>query len=123
MATTTDRCFPFTTAEWSALKRCAATMRRWDEDCCNGVIQYDDNDSNPRRYSVDRWNSFTIPGPVVADKSKAAIEKAGKIAAKHGLSVYHQSVPRGCALYVFSAADLRGRKIDECYSMMAKPVL
>jgi hypothetical protein len=48
---------------------------------------------------------------------------ARKIAAKHGMSVYHQGDPRGCALYVYSAADLKGRKIDECYSTVARAVV
>lgn len=113
--------YPFTAAEWTALKSCQRTLHSWAEKECNGDIQYD-NDGNPRRYYNDRCGSPTVPGPVVPDKSETAMEKARKIASKHGLSVYHQTDPRGCALHVYSAADLNGRKIDECYSMMAKPV-
>lgn len=121
MATATRH--PFTASEWSALKRCERTLHRWAEDECNGAIQYDDDGNNPRRYGQDRYGSFTIAGPVIPDKSEAAIEQARRIAAKYGLSVYNQTDPRGCALYVFSAADLNGRRIDECYSSLARAVV
>jgi hypothetical protein len=121
MATATRH--PFTTAEWSALKRCERILHRWAENECNGAIQYDDDGNNPRRYGQDRYGSFTIAGPVIPDKSETAMEQARRIAAKHGLSVYNQTDPRGCALYVFSAADLNGRRIDECYSSLARAVV
>lgn len=114
---------PFTAAEWAALKQCQRTLHLWAEKECNGIIQYDDNGNNPRRYWNDRYGSPTIAGRVVFDKSEAAMEKARTIAGRHGLSVYNQTDPRGCALYVYSAADLRGRDIHECYSILARPVI
>lgn len=121
-ATKTRARYPFTTAEWTALKRCERTLHRWAEAECNGTIQYDD-DGQARRYGNDRYGSPTVPGPIVPDKSESAMMAAREIAAKHGLSVYNQTDPRGCALYVYSAADLKGRKIDECYSIMATAVV
>lgn len=123
MPATTATRYPFTAAEWSALKRCERILHRWAEHECNGVIQYDDNGNNPRRYYNDRYGSPTVPGPIVPDKSETAMENARKIAAKHGLSVYNQTDPRGCALHVYSVHDLNGRKIDECYSVMARAVV
>lgn len=120
-ATATRR--PFSATEWDALKQCAYTLHRWDEDCCNGVIQYDDNGENPRRYSMDRWRTPTIPGPVIVDRAEQAVERARKIATAHGLSVYHQSDPRGCALYIYNPADLKGRDISCYYSSIGKPVV
>lgn len=114
--------YPFTAAEWSALKRCERILHRWAEDECNGVIQYDD-DGSARRYWPDRYGSPTVPGQVVPDKSETAMENARKIAAKHGMSVYNQTDPRGCALHVYHDADLDGRKIEECYSVMARAVV
>jgi len=113
---------PFTAAEWASLRLCERTLHRWHEDECNGAIQYD-NDNNPRRYRADRRGSFTIAGPIVPDKSEYAMEVARTIAGKHGLSAYNQTDPRGCALYVYSAADLRGRDIHESYSVLARPVI
>lgn len=124
MATATaTRIYPFTTAEWTALKRCERTLHRWSEDECNGIIQYDNDGTTARRYYNDQYGSPTVPGPIVPDKSEMAMEQARKIAAKHGLSVYNQTDPRGCALHVYSAADLKLRKIHECYSVMARPVI
>lgn len=124
MATTTATRHLFTTAEWASLKRLARIIHKWNEDECNGAIQWHgDNEETPKRYFQDHHGSFTITGPTIQDKKKQSLESARKIAAKHGLSVFHQSDPRGCALYVYSAADLKGRKIDECYSVMARAVV
>lgn len=124
MATATaTRIHPFSAADWATLKQCQRTLRKWSEDECNGIIQYDDDGVTPRRYCNDRCGSPTVPGSIVIDRSESAMERARKIAAKHGLSVYHQSDPRGCALYVYNVHDLKGRKIDECYSIMARPVI
>ena len=113
---------PFTAADWAALKRCERTLHKWAEAECNGVIQYDD-DGQARRYGNDRYGSPTVPGPIVPDKSETAMERARKIAANHGLSVYNQTDPRGCALYVYNPAELKGRRIDECYSTFARAIV
>ena len=124
MPTVTATRYPFTTAEWASLKRLAKIIHKWNEDECNGAIKWHgDNEETPKRHFQDRYGSFTITGPTIQDKEKQSLESARKIAAKHGLSVFHQSDPRGCALYVYSAADLDGRKIDECYSILARPVV
>ena len=125
MATATaTRIHPFSAADWASLKRLARIIHQWNEDECNGAIQWHgDNEETPKRHFQDRYGSFTIPGPTIQDKEKQSLEAARKIAAKHGLSIYHQSDPRGCALYVYSVHDLKGRKIDECYSVMARPVI
>lgn len=123
MATATATRHPFTTAEWSALKYCERRLRKWAEDECNGIIQYDNNGSNPRRYYSNHYGSPTVPGPIVPDKSETAMENARDLAAKHGLSVYYQTDPRDCALYVYSVHDLKKRKINECYSVIARPVV
>jgi hypothetical protein len=123
MATAT-RIHPFSAADWATLKRLAKIIHKWNEDECNGAIQWHgDNEEIPKRYFQDRHGCFTVPGPTIQDKEKYALESARKIAAKHGLSIYHQSDPRGLPLHVYSVHDLRGRKIDECYSTMARPVI
>jgi hypothetical protein len=123
MATATATRYPFSAADWATLKQCQRTLHKWAEDECNGDIQYDSDGVTPRRYYNDRYGSPTLAGRVIPDRSESAMENARKIAAKHGLSVYNQTDPRGCALYVYSVHDLKGRKIDECYSMMARPVI
>jgi hypothetical protein len=123
MATTTaTKTAPFTTAEWASLKRLAKTIHTWNVDECNGAIQWEgDNEEMPRRYSADRWGAYTIPGRLCKNLEEQALESARKIAAKHGLSIYHQTDPRGIALYVYNAADSKGR-IGELYSSIGKPV-
>jgi hypothetical protein len=124
MPTATATRYPFTAVEWASLKRLAKTIHRWNEDECNGAIQWHgDNEETPKRYFQDRCGCFTVVGPTIQDKEKQSLESARKIAAKHGLSIYHQADPRGCSLYVYSVHDLKGRKIDECYSVMARPVI
>jgi hypothetical protein len=120
--TTATKTAPFTAAEWASLKRLAKIIHKWNEDECNGAIQWEgDNEETPKRYFQDRYGCFTIPGPTIQDKEKQSVESARKIAARHGLSIYHQPDPRGIALYVYNAADSKGR-IDELYSSIGKPV-
>ena len=123
MATTAaTKTAPFSAAEWASLKRLAGTIHQWNEDECNGAIQWEgDNEETPRRYYLDDHGTYTRPGPVIVDKESRALESARKIASKHGLSIYHQTDPRGIALYVYNAADSKGR-IDELYSSIGKPV-
>jgi hypothetical protein len=123
MATTTaTKTAPFSAAEWGSLKRLASTVHRWNEDESNGAIQWEgDNEETPRRYYLDDYGTYTKPGPVIVDKESKALESARKIASKHGLSIYHQTDPRGIALYVYNAAEAKGR-IDELYSSIGKPV-
>lgn len=113
---------PFSREEWAALRQCSKTLHLWAEKECNGDIQYDEN-GNPRRMGKDRWGSPTIQGSIIPDKSETAMEKARAIAGRHGLSVYEQTDPRGCALYIYSAADLKGRDIDCCYTAIGRPVV
>jgi len=123
MATATaTKTAPFTAAEWASLLRLAKTIHKWNEDESNGAIRWEgDNEETPKRYFQDRYGCFTIPGPTIQDKERQSLESARKIASKHGLSIYHQSDPRGIALYVYNAADSKGR-IDELYSSIGKPV-
>jgi len=123
MATTTaTKTAPFSAAEWASLKRLAKIIHKWNEDECNGAIQWHgDNEETPKRYFQDRCGCFTIPGPTIQNKERQSIESAREIASKHGLSIYHQTDPRGIALYVYNAAEAKGR-IDELYSSIGKPV-
>ena len=113
---------PFTREEWAALKRCERNIHSWSEELCNGTIQETENGIY-HRFHNDRYGSPTIQGDRIADRSEKAIERARAIAGKHGLSVYEQTDSRGCGLYVYSAADLRGRDIDSYYSMIGRPVV
>ncbi len=123
MATATAaKTAPFSAAEWARLKRLASIIHQWNEGECSGAIQWEgDNEEIPRRYYLDDCGTYTRPGPIIVDKEKPSLESARKIASKHGLSIYHQTDPRGIALYVYNAAEAKGR-IDELYSSIGKPV-
>lgn len=125
MPTATATRHPFTAAEWASLKRLAKIIHQWNEDECNGAIQWHgDNEETPKRHFQDRYGCFTVVGPTIQDKERQSLESAWKIAESHGYSVYHQSDPRGCSLYLYHACDIpKGRKIEECYSTIARPVI
>jgi hypothetical protein len=125
MATTTaTKTAPFTTAEWASLLRLAKTIHTWNVNECNGAIQWEgDNEEIPRRYYLDSCGTYTIPGPIIVDRENRALESARKIAARHGLSIYHYSDPRGPVLYVYSAGDLNGRDIHQCLTSVARPIV
>ena len=112
---------PFTRAEWTTLKRCQRILRQWSEDECNGFIKQDDK-GKFRRYHKDERGIPCLGGSLIADRRESAVERAREIAGKHGFSVYHQPDCRGCALHVYKAGGLRGRKIDQCYSTYGYPV-
>lgn len=126
MATTTaTKTAPFTTAEWASLKRLAKVIHKWNEDECNGAIRWEgDNEEIPRRYYLDNYGTYTKAGPIMRNKEQQSLESAWKIAESHGYSVYHQTDPRGCSLYLYHACDIpKGGKIDELYSSIGRPVI
>ena len=124
MATATaTKTAPFSTAEWASLKKLAKTIHKWNVDECNGAIQWEgDNEEIPRRYYLDNYGTYTKAGPIIVDKENQALESARKIAGRHGLSIYHNTDPRGCSLHIYNAADSKGR-IDELYSSIGRPVI
>jgi hypothetical protein len=109
----------------SAFKRLCAIQRKlhkWAEDECNGAIQWEDDACTiPRRYYPDRWGSPTLSGPVIPNQEAKLLKEAAALAAQCGGLIYHQSDPRGCALYFYRESDLAGRRfpIDQCYSSVA----
>ena len=125
MATATAaKTAPFSAAEWASLKRLAKIIHKWNEDECNGAIQWEGiNEEIPRRYYLDNYGTYTRPGPIIVDRENRALESARKIAARHGLSVHHYSDPRGPVLYIYSVHDLKGRNIRECLLSVARPIV
>lgn len=122
MATATAiKTAPFNREEWAALRRCERAIHSWSEELCNGTIQEVEEGVYHRFYN-DRYGSPTIQGPRIADRSEKAFKRAQAIAGQHGLSVYEQTDPRGCALHIYNAADLKGRDISCYYSTLARAV-
>ena len=87
------------------LRRAQMTLRRWAEEMCNGTIQrtWDDTTGDqtgtPHRWSNgDRFAPRDL-GPI-PDRERGALARVEKVCKEAGLYYYHQTDPRGCALYV-----------------------
>lgn len=107
--------FGFSYDEASRLRRIEMTLHRWAEAECNGEIQRegDDGDGKPRFYYGARMN-HSYP---IADREAGALKRLGKIMSAHPeWLAYHQTDPRGCALYIISKERLGDRPIDSYYS-------
>ena len=108
--------------EAQALRRIEMTLHRW------GELECGDSD-NYKSWAIERdeatgkpfmgiypysGKSYRVP---VADREAGALKRLGKIMAKHPeLRAYHQTDPRGCALYVLRDSDLNGQPIDQVYT-------
>lgn len=114
----------FTYEESKALYRAQLTLHRWAEAECNGEIERDETTNKPARHF--RWSAFG-QGPglshqafPIADREAGALRRVkGIVEARNarlgkGLNgapddfilPYHQTDPRGCALYLVKQSDL-----------------
>lgn len=92
-----------TPAEVDALLRCERALSLFGERECNGEIERDEETG--RVYHISRYN-YKRCGRA-RDTETAALQRATAIASTHGLTVYHQTDPRGCALYILRPGDVR----------------
>ena len=104
---------------WRKLRDCEKILHKWSEDECNGRIQWDDETGEPHLYRRDRWGDYTAKGRPTFNFEDYALDRARKTAQRFGLKIYHQSDPRGCALYVYRPEDLNGSSIESVYSTQA----
>lgn len=101
--------------EFDTLRRCSMTLHRWAERECgdgsNWAIERDDNGIPYNR------NHVTGTKYRIADRETGALKRAAKILQAHGLTFYHQSDPRGCALYALRPNDVpSGASADSYYT-------
>lgn len=98
------------------LRRAQMTLRRWAEEMCNGTIQRDERPTlDPSDHiNGDRGRSMkngrplrvwhTMGGAVrshpIPDRERGALARVAAVCKAAGLHWYHQTDPRGCALYV-----------------------
>ena len=78
------------------LRRAQLTLHRWAEEMCNGTIQRADEGGYPFRFN-DRGEELYGPIP---DRERGALARVEKVCKAAGLFYYHQTDPRGCALFV-----------------------
>lgn len=93
------------------LRRAQMTLHRWAEEMCNGTIQRDGPEGDGKPFRVREYQRFSaMPGNVgvkheritypVPDREAGALRRVAEVCKAAGLHYYHQTDPRGCALYV-----------------------
>ena len=112
--------------EISQLLRAERTLQRWAERECgdgsNWAIERDEtadgSDGKPFLvYHADRDYSKPAVRYPIADREAGALRRVAKICGRHGLDFYHQTDPRGCALYVLRPGDVpAGQCVTGCYT-------
>lgn len=100
----------------AALRRISMTLRRWFEHECNGYIQRDETTGQCYiHYGRDTAGPFLTAK--TADRETGARKRLAAIMARYpGLVAYVQGDPRGCSLYVLTAADVSGQDINSVYT-------
>ena len=100
----------------------SARLSLWAEEECNGAIRRGDASPGRPNGEPHRWEEWK-PGHwrdrgAIDDRETLDLAKARHLVANvPGLGLYHQTDPRGVALYVYRLADLRpGERIDCAYS-------
>ena len=100
-----------------ALRRISMTLRRWGELECNGDIQRDEvTGITYAQYGRGTKGPFITER--IADRENGALKRLQAIMSKHpDLLAYHQTDPRGCAVYVLRKDDVPvGSSIDSVYN-------
>ena len=100
-----SRCYVLlSVTDAETLRRAAMTLHRWAEgECGDGYscITRDETTGKPfREVSGMSGRNRMIPIP---DRETGALKRVAEVCARYGLAFYHQTDPRGCALYVAKA--------------------
>lgn len=104
-------------AEHDTLRRASMTLHRWSEMECNHDVERDDITGKVTvRYCRNDGN-ITKPQRV-ADRETPALKRCEAIAKVHGLVFFHQSDPRGAAVYIGTKAQLGGLPADRAYNRL-----
>ena len=107
----------------NALRRISMTLQRWGElECGDGndyaswAIERDEATGKP--YMVRYPHDGKPRRTPVADREKGALKRLQAIMSQYPQYVaYHQTDPRGCAVYVVRKDDIpEGTKLDSCYN-------
>ena len=124
-----------TSEEAWKLRRIEKTLHRWAEQTCgvgNGnfswSIERDETTGKPFRVTHSH-NTGKLRRDAIADREAGALKRLHLLIADRNfradptgsgagrLQYYHQTDPRGCALYLLRASDVRpGEQLDSVYS-------
>ena len=97
--------------EANTLRRAQITLHRWGEQECGDSSNYGawcierDENGEGLPYMVNHIyrhgkGKDTVTRTRIADREAGALRRVKAICQAHGLHYYHQTDPRGCALYV-----------------------
>lgn len=92
-----------TQAEANTLRRASLTLHRWAElECGDGRcwIERDEKTGKPYLYVDGRYLDPKPIRYVTADRERGALRRIESLCKAAGLHFYHQTDPRGCALYI-----------------------
>lgn len=110
-------------SEIEVLRRAQMTLHRWNELECGSSNDYgtsfclnrDEESGKPfmeYHYPDGRYRKFPYP-----DKEKGALNRIKSVLSGKNLFFFHQTDPRGCALYLLRDGDVpEGREADQYYS-------
>lgn len=108
----------FTFEEAQQLRRISMTLSKWAEAECNGEIERDEATGKPYRNVGQGIAGAKVYRYPVADREAGALKRLKAIILARNtrecmpgdtlnlVTPYHQSDPRGCALYLVKASDL-----------------
>lgn len=120
----------FNYEEAVALRRIEMTLQRWAEQECGDehgrAIERDETTGKPFM-TYDTGSNGERGRYAIADREAGALKRLkaivdarndrAKLNAKQGDVIpYHQTDPRGCALYLVKHSDLKGQPIDQVYT-------
>lgn len=96
------------------LRRIEMTLHRWSElecgdsnDYCSWSVERDETTQKPYLVTYPHSEGKSRRR-LIADRESGALRRLQQIMAKHAdLWFYHQTDPRGCALYIGRKTDLR----------------
>lgn len=111
--------------ETEALRRISMTLSRWAEHECNGDIETDDDGKAYRVNQGGPWNGWKVTRYRVPNREAGAKRRLAKILANHpDFTYYHQTDPRGVALYLVNKAQslYSLQTIDSNYGIIGIPV-
>ena len=109
--------------EIDELIRIERTLHRWSElECGNSDdfkswhVERDETTDKPfmvtHSHSSDKSSRWSIP-----DRENGALRRLGKMMKLHdGIRFYHQTDPRGCALYIIDDASIPDADLHRLYS-------
>ena len=110
------------------LRRISMTLHRWAELECGDsndygswCIERDDNSDGPpfrvHHHYAHGLCKDTVTRTPVADRERGALRRLTVLMSTYpDLTFYHQTDPRGCALYIIKRADVAGMDLSSVYT-------